>query len=109
MPSALGECIEAEDTVVGPRPLARHGDLAPTDQPHIGHGMVGGATRPGGDDGGAGAGEADDARDTGGVEGLGQGHRRQNGGEPARQPRLARPPCLANFLRTMRLYAEIKA
>jgi hypothetical protein len=61
MPSELGEFIEAEDTMVGPRHLARHGDLAPTDQPHSGSGLVGGATRPGGDDGGAPPGEAGDA------------------------------------------------
>jgi hypothetical protein len=45
MPSALGACIEAEPTIVGPRHLARHGDLAAADQPHIGHGLVGGVTR----------------------------------------------------------------
>jgi hypothetical protein len=74
MPLELGEFIEEEDTVVGERPLARRGHLAPTDQPHIGNGMVGGATRPGGDDGGAPPGEAGDAMDAGGVDGLGQGH-----------------------------------
>ena len=47
-------------------------------QPHIGNGMVGGATRPGGDEGGAPAG---DARDASGVDGLGQGHVGEGGGE----------------------------
>jgi hypothetical protein len=32
MPSALGELIEAEDTMVGPRHLARQAYLPPTDQ-----------------------------------------------------------------------------
>jgi len=31
---ARGACIEAEDTVVGPRPLARHGHLTAVDQLH---------------------------------------------------------------------------
>jgi hypothetical protein len=58
---ALGKLIEAEDTMVGPRHLARHGHLAPTDQPPIGNRMVGGAKGPGGDDGGAPPGAAGDA------------------------------------------------
>jgi hypothetical protein len=69
MPSALGEFIEKEDTVVGPRHLTGRGYLT-ADQPHIGHGLVGGATRPGGDDGGAPPGAAGDARDAGGFDGL---------------------------------------
>jgi hypothetical protein len=60
MPRARGELIGVEDPVVGPRPLARQWYLAPADQPHIGHGLVGGATRPGGDDGGAPPGQAGD-------------------------------------------------
>ena len=65
MPSALGACIEAEDAVLGQRPLARPGHLAAADQSPIGHGLVGGATRPGGDDGGAPAGAAGYAMDAG--------------------------------------------
>jgi hypothetical protein len=65
MPSALGELIAAEDTMVGPRHLARRGHLAATDQPHSGHDLVGGAERPGGEDGGAPPGAAGDARDAG--------------------------------------------
>jgi hypothetical protein len=91
MPLELGGLIEAADTVVGQRHLTRHGDLAPTDQPHIGNGMVGGATRPGGDDGGAPPGEAGDAVDAGGVEGLGQGHVGEDRRQAAGQPRLPRP------------------
>ena len=49
----------------------------------------GGATRPGGDEGGLAAGHAGDAVDAGGLDGLGQGHIRQDGGEAARQPRRA--------------------
>ena len=37
------------------------------------------------------AGEAGDAVDTRGLNGLGEGHRRQNGGEAPGQHRLARP------------------
>jgi hypothetical protein len=55
------------------------------DQPYIGNGAVGGATRPGGDDGGAPSGEAGDARDGGGFDGFGQGQigedRRQASGQ----------------------------
>ena len=41
--------------------------------------------------GGAAAGEAGDAVNTRGLDGLGQGHGRQDGGESAGQHRLARP------------------
>jgi hypothetical protein len=73
MPSELGEFIEEEDTMMGQRHLARHGHLAAADQPHVDNGVVGGATRPGGDEGGAPPGEAGDAVDAGGVESFGQG------------------------------------
>jgi hypothetical protein len=63
MPSARGELIEAEDTMVGQRHLARHGHLAPADQPPSGHGLVGSAERPGKDDDGAPPGKAGDARE----------------------------------------------
>jgi hypothetical protein len=81
MPRALGELIEEEHTVVGPRHLTRHGDLTAADQPHIGNGLVGGATGPGGDARGAPPGEAGDAMDAGSVEGLGQGQIRKHGGQ----------------------------
>jgi hypothetical protein len=48
------------------------------------------AKRPGGDQGGAVAGETGDTVDPRHLDGLGEGHRGQDGGEPARQPRLAR-------------------
>jgi hypothetical protein len=78
MPSELGEFIEAEDTMVGQRHLTRHGCLAAADQPHNGHGVMGGATRPGGDARGAPPGEAGDAVDAGGVDGLGQAYGQQH-------------------------------
>jgi hypothetical protein len=37
MPSALAVRIEAEDAMVGPRPLTRHRPLTAADQSHIGH------------------------------------------------------------------------
>jgi hypothetical protein len=91
MPPELGEFIEEEDAVVGPRHLARHGYLTPTDQPHIGNGLVGGATRPGGDARDAFTGAAGDARDARGFDGFGQAHRWQEGGKPLSQLRWARP------------------
>jgi hypothetical protein len=91
MPSEFGEFVEAEDAMMGQRHLARHGHLAAADQSHIGNGLVGGATRPGGDEGGAPPGAAGDAREAGGFEGLSQGHAGENGGEAARQPRCAGP------------------
>ena len=59
MPSELGELIEEEDTVVGPRPLAWQ--RAAPDHAHVRNGVVRGATWPGGDYGGAPPGEAGDA------------------------------------------------
>jgi hypothetical protein len=67
--------------MVGPRDLARHRDLAAADEPHIGNGVVGGATRPGGDGGGAVPSTAGDAVDAGGFNGLGQGHWGENRGQ----------------------------
>jgi hypothetical protein len=51
----------------------------------------GGATRARDDDGGAGAGAAGDAMHAHGLQRVDQMHRRQNGGQPARQPRLPHP------------------
>jgi hypothetical protein len=53
MPSEFGEFVEEEDAMMGQRHLARHGHLAAADQSHIGDWVTGGATRPGGDKGGA--------------------------------------------------------
>jgi hypothetical protein len=94
MPSELGEFIEEKDAMMGERSLARQGHLTAANQPHIGNGLVGGATRPGGDDGGAPPGAAGDEMDAGGVDGFGQGQigedRRQTSGQH-RCPRPGRP------------------
>jgi hypothetical protein len=63
----------------------------PPDQPDIGDGMMGGATRAGGNPRPAVAGAAGDAVEARGLKDLGQGHRRQDGGESPGQHRLARP------------------
>jgi hypothetical protein len=52
------------------RHLARHRHLAAADQPRIGDGMMGRAKRAGRDQGRAGAGEAGDAMDARGLDGL---------------------------------------
>jgi hypothetical protein len=52
--------------------------------------VVRGATRAGGDDGGAIAGEAGDAVNARGFDGFGKSHIRQNGGQAVRQHRLPR-------------------
>jgi len=49
MAAALGQFIQAAHAVVGQRYLARRRHVAPADQPHIGDGVMGGATRPGRD------------------------------------------------------------
>jgi hypothetical protein len=87
----LGQFIQPAPAVVGQRHLARHRPVAPTDPPRVRNGVVGGATRACGDQGGAVAGEAGDAVNAGGVKGFGQGHRWQDGGESPGQPRLGRP------------------
>jgi hypothetical protein len=58
--------------------------------------MMRGAIRPGGDDSGAPAGAAGDAREAGGVEGVGQGHggqRKLLAALTTLRSRVARPPC----------------
>jgi hypothetical protein len=77
--------------MVRQRHLTRHRHLTAADQPDSRQGLVGGAKWPGGDQGHAPVGEVGDAMNTGGVEGFGQGHRRQDGGDAAGQPRLPRP------------------
>jgi hypothetical protein len=73
-----------------PQLSTRHRHLAATDQPDIRAGVVRGVTRVSHDEGGAVAGEPGDAVNARGLDGLGQGHLRQDGGEPVRQHRLAR-------------------
>ena len=76
--------------MVSQRRVARHRHVTPADQSHIREGVVGGATRAGRDERGAGTGAAGDAVDAGGVKGFAQGHGRQSGGQAACQHRLAR-------------------
>jgi hypothetical protein len=64
---------------------------AATFQARIRDGVVGRATRAGRDPRRAVAGEASDAVDTCGLKGLGESHRRQDGGEPPGEHRRARP------------------
>jgi hypothetical protein len=78
MPSARGACIEAERTVVGERHATRHRYLAPTDQPCVRDRMVG--ARHGRLVTKAVRSEAGDTVDACGLNGLGEGHRRQDGG-----------------------------
>jgi hypothetical protein len=58
-------------------------------QPHMRDGVIRSAKRPGRDHRRSGADEARDAVDTRGLNGLGEGHRRQHGGQPARSHGLA--------------------
>ncbi len=46
MAAELGELIQEEHAIVGQRHFARHGDLAPTDQPRIRDGMEGARQGP---------------------------------------------------------------
>ena len=71
--------------------VPRHRHLSPTDQTHIREGVIGGAKRPGRDERRAVAGAAGDAVDMHGLNGLGEGHGRQDGGERPRQHRRPRP------------------
>ena len=80
-----------EHAMVGQRHFTRHQHVAPADQPRIRDGMMGGATRESRHQRGAVAGAAGDTMDACGLNGLGEGHRRQDGGESAGQHRLARP------------------
>jgi hypothetical protein len=65
--------------------------MAAADQPGIREGLVGRATRAGRDQRRTVAGEAGDAVDAGGLNGLGEGHGRQDGGKSPGQHRRARP------------------
>jgi hypothetical protein len=91
MAAELGQFFQEAHAMVRQRHLARHGYPAATDQPCIRVGVVGGATRAGRDPRRAVPGAAGDAVDARGLKGLGEGHRRQDGGEPPGQHRLARP------------------
>jgi hypothetical protein len=91
MAAALRKLIETHNPVVRQGHLAWHRHLAPTDQPDVRNGVVLSARGARGDHGGAGAGKASDAMDARGLQCFGQAQRRQDGGQPARQPRCPRP------------------
>jgi hypothetical protein len=59
---------------VGQRDLARHRPMAPADQPHVSDRVMGGATRPGRDQGHTVAREAGDALAVRRLDGLSQSH-----------------------------------
>jgi hypothetical protein len=82
MAAELGPFIQEEHAMVGQLHLARHRHVAAPNQPRIRDGVVGRATRAGRDQRRAVAGETRDAGDTRGLNGLGEAHRRQDGGEP---------------------------
>jgi hypothetical protein len=65
----LRQFIQKENPVVRQGHLSWPWHLAAPDQPHIGDRVMRGATRPRGDQGGAGAGAAGDAMDARGLEG----------------------------------------
>jgi hypothetical protein len=87
----LRQFIENEHAMVGERDVAGHRHLADPDQPHIRDGVVRGTKRSRGDKGGAIAGEAGAAMDARDLDGFGEGHIRQDGGEPPGRHRLPRP------------------
>jgi hypothetical protein len=87
----LRECSEEEHAVVCPRHLCRQRHLTAADQPHLRNRMMGGATRLRGHKGRAPAGQAGNAMDARGFDGLGQRHLRQERREASRQPRCPRP------------------
>jgi hypothetical protein len=72
MAAARRPCIQEAHAVVGRRHLARHGHVAPTDQPRIRDGVMGRATRAGYDPRRAIPREAGDATEVGGVDRCGQ-------------------------------------
>jgi hypothetical protein len=81
------ECLP----VAHPQLSTRQRQLAAPHQPHIGNRVMRGATRAQRGHGRVAAGQAGDAGEACDGDGLGEGHRRQDGGEPPGQPGLARP------------------
>jgi hypothetical protein len=90
--AALRPCIQEESAVVRQRHLPRLRHRPAADQAHIRDGVRGGPEGPGGDQGGPGAGEARDAVDTRGLDGLGEGHSGQEGAGPPGQI-VGKIPC----------------
>jgi hypothetical protein len=91
MPHELGELIQEQEAMVHQRDIPRQRHLTPTDQAHFQHGLVGGTKRPGSHQGRAPAGKAGYAVNFGRLDGLGQRHVQQKGGESAREHQRARP------------------
>jgi len=91
MPLELGELIPEQDAMVRQRDIPRQRHLTPADQAHFRHGLVGGAKRQGSLQGRAPAGKAGYAVNFGRLNGLGQRHVQQEGGESAREHQRARP------------------
>jgi hypothetical protein len=91
MAAELGPFIQEEHAMVSQRYLARLRHLPSPISPVAEMVWWGALQGPGRDPRRAVAGKADDAVDTRRLNGLGEGHRRQDGGEAAGQHRLARP------------------
>jgi hypothetical protein len=91
MAPARRQLMQEKHAVGRPRPLAGHGHLPAADQAHLGDGLQRGAAGASRDQGRPGAREAGTAVEARGLEGPSQGHGGQNGREPLRQPRRARP------------------
>src|SRR5215510_56304 len=91
MAATLRQFVQADDAVVRQRHLARHRHLAPADPPDVRDGVMRGAEQAGGDQCRAVAREAGDAMDARRLDGFGQGHRRQDGGESPGQHGRAGP------------------
>jgi hypothetical protein len=96
--AARRPCLQAAHPVGRERDLARPRHGAPADPPGVRDEVVGGAARAGRHQRRAVAGEAGDAVDPRGLHGLGEGHRRQNGGEPPGQHGRTRPGSRAGRL-----------
>jgi hypothetical protein len=84
MAAELEKFIQEEHAMVRQRDIARHRHVTPTDQAHILDRLVRGATRAGRHHRRAVVRQAGDAVDAGGLEGFGQGHWWQDGGEMTR-------------------------
>jgi hypothetical protein len=90
MACALGPFIQKAYAVVRQRHLAWQRHLPPTDQAHIGDGVMGGAKRARRNEGGTVAGEAGNTMHAGCVDGLRRGHIGQDRREASCQPHWVR-------------------
>jgi hypothetical protein len=90
--AALRQFIQQEHPMMRQRRSSRHRHLTPTDQPHIGARVMGGATRARSDERGAVTGEAGDAGDAGGVDGFSQRHVGENSSQQTAEEVSRRAP-----------------